>query len=445
LRLTTRIILATALAALASAWPAEAGAQTTRGRARTRPRTTGRGTTTPPARPAAQQPARPGQPAARTAQPPVNLSAQDVALIVEGLGVPPPQRAQLAASAEERKKFTKDLREMFALAEEARAAGLADRPETRIQLELSRAFVVARAYFRKREAEGAKGQDEVISPAEVESFLKEIGQGAKFAEFIEDYQRNRPAAQRDTPVTPDERASLEQQWARVMIAARKGVAAGLDRTRPVEVMVAYQHARLLAGAYFRETLRARSAATEQEIDAYIAAHPELDTSQARAQAEQILKRLQAGEDFAALARQFSADGSREQGGDLGWFGRKVMVKPFEDAAFGLQPGQLSGIVETQFGFHIIKVEERRAEGPNGAGEQVRARHILIRSGARPGAGTPREQARAAVEREKTTRLVEEIARRSRVVVAEDFPAEPSPPPPAPPAQRPPASSPPRGR
>ena len=71
-------------------------------------------------------------------------------------------------------------------------------------------------------------------------------------------------------------------------------------------------------------------------------------------AQLILERLKKGEDFAKLAAEKSIDGSRRRGGDLGWFGHGVMVRPFEQAAFALQKGQISEIVKTQFGYHIIK-------------------------------------------------------------------------------------------
>jgi len=71
-------------------------------------------------------------------------------------------------------------------------------------------------------------------------------------------------------------------------------------------------------------------------------------------AQQILERLKKGEDFAKLAAEKSIDGSRRRGGDLGWFGHGVMVREFEQAAFALQKGQLSGLVKSQFGYHIIK-------------------------------------------------------------------------------------------
>lgn len=72
------------------------------------------------------------------------------------------------------------------------------------------------------------------------------------------------------------------------------------------------------------------------------------------EAKTVLEKLQNGESFAKLAEANSTDGSRKHGGDLGFFGKGMMVKPFETAAFALEKGQISGIIKTQFGYHIIK-------------------------------------------------------------------------------------------
>ena len=72
------------------------------------------------------------------------------------------------------------------------------------------------------------------------------------------------------------------------------------------------------------------------------------------EAKDLLKKLEAGESFEQLAKDFSTCGSASDGGDLGEFGRGMMVADFEKAAFALAVGEVSGVVKTQFGCHIIK-------------------------------------------------------------------------------------------
>ncbi len=106
------------------------------------------------------------------------------------------------------------------------------------------------------------------------------------------------------------------------------------------------------------------------IDAY--------NEQAKKKAEDVLRRALAGEDFAKLAQEYSEDFSnKDQGGDLGFFGRGLMVEPFEQAVFALKKGEITKqLVETQFGYHIIKkTDERESE----TGEEIKASHILIRT------------------------------------------------------------------
>jgi peptidyl-prolyl cis-trans isomerase C len=92
------------------------------------------------------------------------------------------------------------------------------------------------------------------------------------------------------------------------------------------------------------------------------------TTQARAshilvktedQANQILKRLADGEEFAKVARRFSSCPSGKNGGDLGWFGKGMMVPEFEKVAFEEEVGKVVGPVKTQFGYHLIKVTGKK--------------------------------------------------------------------------------------
>ncbi len=113
-------------------------------------------------------------------------------------------------------------------------------------------------------------------------------------------------------------------------------------------------------------------------DTYTLSHiyivPKPDTALERKtyeKAKDVLDSLRAGGDVADFAKRYSADATAANGGDLGWSKRGDFVPEFEEALFSLKPGQISGVVKTQFGYHIIQLLERR-------GESVHARHILFR-------------------------------------------------------------------
>ncbi|WP_239022864.1 peptidylprolyl isomerase [Pontibacter mangrovi] len=96
--------------------------------------------------------------------------------------------------------------------------------------------------------------------------------------------------------------------------------------------------------------------------------------EARQKLEELRKRILAGEDFATLAKEYSQDpGSAQAGGELGFFKKKELVPEYEAAALRLQPGEMSNVIESQFGFHLIQLIERR-------GQEFNTRHILIKPG-----------------------------------------------------------------
>lgn len=349
---------------------------------------------------------------------PVVLTAEDMAMIAEDQ--PAQMRARLASDEAARKDFLLDVKRLLAVAEEAQAHGVDKAPDMKRQLEFQKASVIAQYYFEKQ---GDNNAD--IPDTEVDEYFKVPDNQKKFDQIIADAKAKDPqfAAQE---IPPEQLNMLKQRLGRIYIAEKKAIEQGLDKKPEVKLQVMLQHARVLAQKYAMDSLKDKMTATDAEIDAYLAGHPELDTDKKnRAKAEEVLKRAKAGEDFAKLAQEFSTDGSKDKGGDLGWFGHGDMVPEFEQAAYALKPGEISDVVQSKFGFHIIKLEEKKTETKDGKTEEkIHARHILIsEAGANPFAPpqSSREKARAAVEQDKAKKVLDDIvSRHPGVKVPDDF-------------------------
>jgi len=178
----------------------------------------------------------------------------------------------------------------------------------------------------------------------------------------------RDALPDDYKQLPDEvlfKGILDQLIQQTLVAAK----AEAEMTPRVELELANRRMNYLSGTYLDRI--AEEALTEEALNAlftekygdapaakeYSAAHILVPT---REEAVAVRERLDAGEDFATIARELSQDpGSAQNGGDLGWFGLGMMVEPFEKAVVAMQAGQVSEPVETQFGWHVIRLNEVR--------------------------------------------------------------------------------------
>ncbi len=194
-----------------------------------------------------------------------------------------------------------------------------------------------------------------------------------------------PEAQRKTALANNEavKANVTNLLLR-RVLAQDAVKQGLDKDPVVQAMMDVARDRVLSELMLQRIDQA-NLPKQQDIEAYAqtaykanpkrfeqpeqirARHILIKTGppEARQTAQAILDQLKAGASFDELAKAKSEDpGSAKQGGDLGFFAKGRMVPTFEQAAFALQkPGELSGLIESPFGFHIIKLEERKPAGP----------------------------------------------------------------------------------
>ncbi len=204
---------------------------------------------------------------------------------------------------------------------------------------------------------------------------------------------------------PQLKESFLRQVVQTMVISNLAKEKGFDKKPDVKQQLELFTDNFLANEFLKKEVVQKISIPEDELKSYYDNHkeefktPEMvkashilikvnpsasaeEKKKAKEKAEDILKKIKSGQDFAKLASEFSDDpGSKTKGGDLGFFAKGRMIKPFEDAAFSLKPGEVSGVVETQFGYHIIKVEERKDAGIEGfdtAKEKIRQKLLQDR-------------------------------------------------------------------
>jgi hypothetical protein len=372
----------------------------------------------------------------------------------------------LAEHPEKRKLQLDNLKQLLAFASQAKKEGLADEPENKLELQNIRDALVAVNYdtFTNKD-KGPLGRFAFIKPEQVKEFwgeddktpaekgwLEKIGLGgtaegrkhqAQFDEFLDTkiklLKKDNPQMA-DQEITDAQKQQAKEYFAKIQIYKKefddKVKAGQLDKAfvDKVNLQVKLQQAQFLARAY-SEKLADKTKVTDEDVAKYISEHPEFDTAQKKAKAQEILDKAKNGEDFAALANQYSEDPGNKnpkgepQGGLYKDVPKGRMVPAFEQAALALEPGQIApNLVESDFGYHIIKLEKKNetkdAQGNPTVTYDVR--HILISTtyqdpqnpSARP---VPvKEFVRSKLEQEKEKQVIDDIVASNHVSVPDDF-------------------------
>ncbi len=368
----------------------------------------------------------------------VKLTAHDMQLIFQEL-LPPQQQQQIASDPEEKKKLVADIKKLLAVAQVAEQEGYAEHADLKTQLsfQLDRALNDA---YRKKNPD-AKVPDEEIN-AYYASHPKD------FDDFLQGNPRAAQGAQ------GPQREELKKQLGEFKVIAERARKEGLDREDLTRLQILLTRSQALAGAYLGDLQKnADKLVADGDVEQYYKDHPAdfdevrvrhilvstqpkpeaedesdakdakdskaskdkkpadkpktLTKDEARKKTQDLLDRARKGEDFAKLATENSDDpASKDKGGEYDFFGHGKMVPEFEKAAFALKPGEISDLVETQFGFHIIKLEERRAAAAPDTDQKVR------------------QQIVEKLKQEKIEARIAEIAASSEVVVPEDFDTTP---------------------
>ena len=339
--------------------------------------------------------------------------------------VSPQMQQQIAADPKERKKFAGEVKKLLAVAQVAEQEGYGKRPEVQAQTALLIDLDLMRAYRKKH-------PEFKVTDAQVAAYYQ--AHPNEFDTFLQTNPRFQQQAQ------GPQRESFKQQYGEFKVTAELARKEGLDQDAATRLGILLDSSQILQNAYLSEVDKnADKLVSDAKISDYYNGHPSefeevrvrhvlissqpeyaekgadkdaqpkgLSKEEARKKAQDVLDRARKGEDFAKLAEAYSDDpGSNKRGGEYDFFAHGTMVQEFENAAFALKPGEVSDIVPTQFGFHIIKLEARRP-GPPPTDPKVRQQII---------------------DKLKQTLIearIAEIAEKSLIVVPEDFDTTPKP-------------------
>lgn len=221
-----------------------------------------------------------------------------------------------------------------------------------------------------------KQQGEIKSsgePGEAPAVAKINGEEITLSEF-NDLLKEYPSMAHGGALTPEAKKGLLENLIVRELFFQEAQRSGIDKEKDTVKVFEEMKKRVLIDRFFKKEVDEKVGVTDEEARKFYDEHPEETKKpeevhalhillKSREEAETVKKKIKEGSKFEDLAKKFSIDpGSKDSGGDLGFFSRGVMVPEFEQASFGLKEGEVSDIVQTRFGFHIIKVLEKREGG-----------------------------------------------------------------------------------
>jgi len=357
---------------------------------------------------------------------------------------------RLAQDPEMKKQQLDSIKQLLAIASQAQKDPQIYDANTQKAMEIIDAVIWARTYDQEiNKDKGPMPPFGFITEQQIKEFYGEGSNltaeqkqhAAEFEEFFRvqlKISKKNKSVPENTEPSNEEKTQVRQEFAKIKIyetEAKAKVKAGElpeKFAKKVALQGKLQKAQFLAQMYSSEVLAKKAEVTDEDIQKYIAEHPELNTEETKkAKAAEVLQRLKNGEDFAALAKEFSEDpGSKDKGGLYeGVTEGSGFDKDFEAAALALQPGQFTQeLVSTPFGFHIIKLE-RKGEAKDQTGQVKQSydvRHILfstmVKDPENPMARElpVKEYVKQKLEDEKQKKVLDDLIAANHVEVAEDF-------------------------
>ncbi len=397
---------------------------------------------------------------------PTTLTKEEMTLFVKDLS--PMQKKTLSENAEQRKNLTSEIKKLLAVAKQAEKEGLTSKKDVSGELRFIEVAIIANNFDQA----SAKSDEPQAAPfasiteERIKQFweAKDVEPGLfdslgwkettpetrekAFQEFIDaKIALAKESGQLGDDVKPSEEEikMARDIFAKTQIAyndaLKKFQSAGTlpeaertkwqDMEKSARLQIKLQQAQFLFQYYTQVALKKKLEVTDADVEKYLKENPEIgDKSKKLALANEILKKLEADGDFAELAKEYSEDpGSKENGGLYEKVKQGQMTPAFEKAALALEPGSYTKTpVETDFGFHIIKLEGKTetkdAEGKPSL--EYSARHILISTQmsdpnnpmSRPMSAKDFVKLKLQSEREK--QIMDDIMAKNTVSIPEDF-------------------------